>query len=112
MTRNEISNILKELRISSGFTQKEIAEKLNKKQQTIASWESAQSQPDANTLFILCSLYGTTVDKAFGFTSESISNIKSNELLQTYYKLSPKYQDYLLLMSKELLILEEHQKES
>ena len=61
------------MRINSGLTQKQIAEKLGKKQQTIASWESGQSQPDANTLFAFCSLCGTTVDIAFGFTQQKNS---------------------------------------
>lgn len=73
MTREEIASIIKSMRINSGLTQKQIAEKLGKKQQTIASWESGQSQPDANTLFAFCSLCGTTVDIAFGFTQQKNS---------------------------------------
>ena len=67
MTKEEIANILKNIRQESGLTQKEAAEKLGRKQQTLASWETGQSQPDANTLFSLCRIYGTTVDTAFGF---------------------------------------------
>lgn len=67
MTKEEIAKILKQLRIDSGLTQKEAAEAIGRKQQTLASWETGQSQPDANTLFILCRKYGTTVDSAFGF---------------------------------------------
>lgn len=67
MTKEEIAAVLKKIRLEAGMTQKAAAEKINRKQQTLASWETGQSQPDANTLFILCSTYGTTVDKAFGF---------------------------------------------
>ena len=70
MTKEEIGKILKQLRIDAGMTQKEVAEALGKSQPLIGHWETGYSQPDANTLFTLCSLYGTTVDKAFGFDSE------------------------------------------
>ena len=67
MTKEDIGNILKQLRISSGMTQKEVAKKLGRTQQIIGYWETGYSQPDANTLFVLCDIYGTTVDSAFGF---------------------------------------------
>lgn len=83
MTKDEIAAILREARIDAGLTQKEAAQKIGRKQQTLASWETGQSQPDANTLFVLCSLYGTTVDEAFGFgaggnkiTKKEIEHIK------------------------------------
>lgn len=67
MTKAEIGSILRDLRIASGKTQKEVAEALGRTQQIIGHWETGYSQPDANTLFILCDIYGTTVDDAFGF---------------------------------------------
>jgi len=73
-TREEIAQKFKSLRRAAGLTQLQVAERLGIKQQTVASWERAQSQPDANTLFTLCSLYGTTVDRAFGFSEESFND--------------------------------------
>lgn len=70
MTKDEIAAVLKKIRLDAGMTQREAATKINRKQQTLASWETGQSQPDANTLFVLCSVYGTTVDRAFGFTDD------------------------------------------
>lgn len=67
MTKEEIGLVLKKLRISCGMTQKEIAEKIGRKQQVIGHWETGYAQPDANTLFTLCDIYGVTVDDAFGF---------------------------------------------
>ena len=73
MTKLEIAKILKSCRISAGFTQSEAASKIGRPQQTLASWETGKSQPDANTLFALCDLYGVSVDHAFGYGSLSSS---------------------------------------
>lgn len=78
MTKEEIGITLKQLRLKSGMTQKEVAEKLGRKQQIVGHWETGYSQPDANTLFTLCELYGTTVDEAFGFIRKSTA-ISSSE---------------------------------
>ena len=88
MTKEDIAKVLKQLRTSAGLTQKEAAERLGKKQQTIASWESGQSQPDANTLFIICSLYGTSVDEAFGFKKDGTTIGKKDiDLIEKYHSL-------------------------
>lgn len=87
MTKEEIAKILKQLRIDAELTQKEAAEAIGRKQQTLASWETGQSQPDANTLFILCRKYGTTVDRAFGFSeSDSVTSSELN-LIKKYRNL-------------------------
>lgn len=67
MTKEEIGRIIKESRISAELTQQQVAKKLERPQQTIASWESGKSQPDANTLFELFRILGRSVDEAFGF---------------------------------------------
>lgn len=66
MTREEIGAILKSLRLQSGKTQKEVAKILGRNQPIVGHWESGYAQPDANTLFTLCDIYGTSVDAAFG----------------------------------------------
>ena len=88
MTKAEIGTILKELRIKSGKTQKEVAEILGRKQQIIGHWETGYSQPDANTLFTLCDIYGTTVDDAFGFNKKA-DTLSSDDfiLLKKYHSL-------------------------
>ncbi len=79
MTKEEIGLILKGLRTSCGMTQKEVAETLGRKQQIIGHWETGYAQPDANTLFLLCDIYGTTVDEAFGFSrKENFSKTEVN----------------------------------
>lgn len=68
MTKEQIGQTIKESRISAELTQSQVAKKLGRPQQTIASWESGKSQPDANTLFELFQVLGRSVDEAFGFT--------------------------------------------
>lgn len=88
MTKEEIGQILKELRLSCGKTQKEVAELLGRKQQIVGHWETGYAQPDANTLFTLCDIYGTTVDAAFGFKKANLTISKKDvELLQKYQDL-------------------------
>jgi len=67
MTKEEIGLILKRLRLQAGKTQEEVARQLKRRQQVISHWETGYAQPDANTLFEICAIYGVTVDEAFGF---------------------------------------------
>ena len=88
MTKEEIGAVLKGLRTDSGKTQKEVAEILGRTQQIIGHWETGYSQPDANTLFRLCEIYGTTVDEAFGFKKEKqLITKKDIDLLRKYHEL-------------------------
>ena len=66
MTKQEIGQILRVAREAKGFTQKQVAELLGRKQQIVGHWETGYSQPDANTLFELCDLYDLSIDEAFG----------------------------------------------
>lgn len=96
MTKEEIGQILKELRLSSGKTQKEVAELLGRKQQIVGHWETGYSQPDTNTLFTLCDIYGTTVDAAFGFKKSNITISKKDiEFIQKYQKLDVIGQEHI-----------------
>lgn len=104
MTKEEIGQILKELRLSCGKTQKEVAELLGRKQQIVGHWETGYSQPDANTLFTLCDIYGTTVDAAFGFKkSDIVISKKDIELLKKYQKLDELGKETIdILLDKEI----------
>ena len=85
MTRVEIARIIKLSRIKSGLTQKKAAEALGRKQQTLASWETGQSQPDLDTLFCLFQLYGQSIDDSFGFATHSTLTNRERELLRAYH---------------------------
>lgn len=103
MTKEEIGKILRQLRIDARMTQKEVAEALGKSQPLIGHWETGYSQPDANTLFTLCSLYGTTVDKAFGFDSEDNLTRYEISFIEKFRRLDNHGKELMsILLEKEL----------
>lgn len=70
MTKQEIGQVLKAAREAKGMTQKQVAEILGRRQQIVGHWETGYAQPDANTLFELCDIYGISIDDAFGKKKE------------------------------------------
>ncbi|MEG0273191.1 MAG: helix-turn-helix transcriptional regulator [Hydrogenoanaerobacterium sp.] len=99
MTKEEIGAILKDLRLQSGKTQQQVAEIINRKQQIIGHWETGYSQPDANTLFVLCNLYGASIDEAFGFTGRKVSLVLSNvesAIIHNYRSLNKEGQEKIV----------------
>lgn len=87
MTKEEIGAKLKAKRISCGMTQQEVAEKIGRKQPIVGHWETGYSQPDANTLFLLCDIYGTTVDDVFGFQKNSDLSTAEYDHIKKYRSL-------------------------
>ena len=59
-------NRLKELRLSSGFSQKELSEKMFVNQTAVSQWERGVTSPSPATLLRLCDLYGVTTDYLLG----------------------------------------------
>ena len=69
ITKQEIGSILMKLREKAGKSREEVAELLGKSAKTIGHWETGYAQPDANTLFLLCTIYDADLNKSFGFSS-------------------------------------------
>ena len=61
---------LTSLRIENGFSQQELAERLNVTRQAISMWESGATIPSIESLILLSKLYGVSVDEFLGLTSE------------------------------------------
>lgn len=53
-----IGTILKNMRLSAGLTQKELAKKLNLADTTISSYERENSQPDFDTILKIATICG------------------------------------------------------
>lgn len=59
----EFGQRLYEYRKNSGYSQEELAKKLNVSRQAISKWERAESSPDTDNLIALSKLYNVTVDE-------------------------------------------------
>lgn len=70
ITRQEIGSILMNLREKAGKSREEVADLLGKSVKTVGHWETGYAQPDANTLFLLCTIYDADLNESFGFSSE------------------------------------------
>lgn len=61
---------IKNLRKSRGYTQEELASKLNVVRQTVSKWEKGYSVPDAEMLKKLADIFDTDVSQLLGSTIE------------------------------------------
>ena len=58
----DISEKILQLRKAKGFTQEELAEKLNVSRQSVSKWESGQSVPELEKLVTLCEVFQVSAD--------------------------------------------------
>lgn len=61
-----MKKILKELRLSHGLTQKQLANELNITQSSVSGWEIGRAIPDFDIQQKLADLYGVTIDELQG----------------------------------------------
>ena len=59
---------VKELRMESGWTQKEVAEKLQTTNSAVCDWEKGRTQPDLEMLVALATLFNVSVDYLLGLS--------------------------------------------
>lgn len=72
-----LANNLIYYRKASGYTQLEIAEKLNYSDKSISKWERAEGVPDIFVLKALAELYGITIDDFFHKEQQKVTkNLK------------------------------------
>ena len=66
----DIPEILKSLRLESGFTQKQLGERLGIGQTTIACYENGTREPHIESLIAYADLFDCTVDYLVGRTDD------------------------------------------
>ena len=59
---------VKELRLECGFSQKELAAKLNTTNSAVCDWEKGRTQPDLQMLANIATLFGVSVDYLLGLS--------------------------------------------
>ena len=68
-----LNNRLKELRAKFGYTQHDLAHKLNTSYGAVGNWESGKRTPDTETLIKMANIFNTTVDYLLGRTDDPIN---------------------------------------
>lgn len=116
----KFQTILKELRLSRGITQVELAKQLGISRSTVGMYESGSREPDFETLELIADYFNIDTDYILGRTNKttyipipvdtqtSIHNRKKeHELLEVYRKLSDENKDKTVQYSKGLLSVQE-----
>lgn len=55
--RKSLAGKLREFRLRTGLTAKEVGDRIGKSDKTVSGWEHGRGQPDADMLFRLCEIY-------------------------------------------------------
>lgn len=78
----EFNNRLYELRKQKGFSQEELANRLNVSRQTISKWEIGDSTPDMEKLIAISDLFEISLDElVVGKVNSSNAASKTSEVL-------------------------------
>lgn len=82
-----IGNRIKEQRVKSGLTQREVAEKLFVTTQAVSRWENNETEPSIDTIKALTELFQVSVDTLLGTSEEKeVSFIPKKNLSKTNYR--------------------------
>lgn len=97
-----IGNQIKTFRKSAGFTQDELAKRLNTTKQTISRYEKGDRKANQDMLFELCDVFGVSIDDFFpSLNDDSSSNTPQ---IQTIYdELKPPRQAKVLTYAERQL---------
>ena len=79
-----IGNQIKTFRKSAGFTQDELAKRLNTTKQTISRYEKGDRKANQDMLFELCDIFGVSIDDFFPSQNESLQSPTTSPI-QTIY---------------------------
>lgn len=75
--KTNIANNICFYRKKNGLTQNQLAERLGVKTTTVSTWERAASSPDIETLYVICKIFGVSLDDMYGVNTEI--NLDSQE---------------------------------
>ena len=79
-----IGNQIKTFRKSAGFTQDELAKRLNTTKQTISRYEKGDRKANQDMLFELCDIFGVSIDDFFPSQNEALQ-APTTSPIQTIY---------------------------
>ena len=90
--KNAISANIAYYRKRAGFTQAELASRLEVKVTTVSTWERGRSLPDADTLFNMCELFRISLSDMYGQDSGLSAyalSFEEREIIEAYRSADP-----------------------
>ena len=85
------------MRTARGWTQQDLADRLNTKYQTIGHYETGRREPDIDTIFRLCDVFGCSADYLLGRSDLPDPQLTADEaaLIQSYRALSETGREFI-----------------
>ena len=83
-----IGNQIKTFRKSAGFTQDELAKRLNTTKQTISRYEKGDRKANQDMLFELCDIFGVSIDDFFPSQNETLQSPTTSPIQTIYDELN------------------------
>ncbi len=105
--RMALAGKLQRFRKQAGLTTAEVGDKVGKSAKTVSGWEHGRGQPDADTLFLLCELFGIRNIAEFytdgAMLDSSVLSNEETELLQAFRKLNKEGQSKMVDYADDLV---------
>lgn len=95
ITADELGAILKRARKQKGFTQEEVAEKIQVARGVISEWESGKRNPGLLSIYKLCQLFDMTLDELLDIKKEYITLTVSRENIEKLHSTIQKVEEAL-----------------
>ena len=97
-----IGTQIKTFRKSAGFTQDELAKRLNTTKQTISRYEKGDRKANQDMLFELCDIFGVSIDDFFPSQNESTQTPTTSPIQSIYDQLAPPRQRKVITYAEKL----------
>ncbi|HEQ1459162.1 TPA: helix-turn-helix domain-containing protein [Streptococcus pyogenes] len=107
-----IGNQIKTFRKSAGFTQDELAKRLNTTKQTISRYEKGDRKANQDMLFELCDIFGVSIDDFFPSQNEALQSPTSSPIQSIYDELKPPRQAKVLNYAEKQLKEQRNEEET
>ena len=107
-----IGTQIKTFRKSAGFTQDELAKRLNTTKQTISRYEKGDRKANQDMLFELCDIFGVSIDDFFPSQNESTQPPTTSPIQTIYDELKPPRQVKVLTYAERQLDEQKNEEET
>lgn len=98
-----IGNQIKTFRKSAGFTQDELAKRLNTTKQTISRYEKGDRKANQDMLFELCDIFSVSIDDFFPSQNDALQSPPASTIQTIYDQLAPPRQAKVLTYAERQL---------